>query len=246
MLSAPAPEPTAAPRGNLVAPPPSPRLYWLDWVRFLAALIVLLDHIRDINWGRFDPAGMHSAGIVLFAWAGNLGREAVAVFFVLSGLLVGGKLVGRVRAGRFDAASYAADRLARVYVPLIPALLWSLAVVRVEDLAFYPREFAGALFSVQGGTHKSAFDRRAAVVAFLRGLGLRPGRLRGRLRPMERLARAADRVGAGDRAGLVDFLSAANVLPALLAPGSLGFLAARPVDEKHARSGGRLGGECSS
>jgi peptidoglycan/LPS O-acetylase OafA/YrhL len=52
----------------------------------------------------------------------RLGREAVVVFFVLSGFLVGGRALRDLAERRFDGRRYAADRASRLYAVLLPAL----------------------------------------------------------------------------------------------------------------------------
>lgn len=103
---------------------------WVDWARFLAAFAVLLTHARAsawVNWGGLPEAG-HTPLAYFIYGVSRFGHEAVIIFFVLSGYLVGGKLIERVRMGSFDATRYAVDRVSRIYVPYLPALLLSGAV----------------------------------------------------------------------------------------------------------------------
>jgi peptidoglycan/LPS O-acetylase OafA/YrhL len=53
----------------------------------------------------------------------RLGSEAVVMFFVLSGYLVGGKVIERCREGSFDLRSFIVDRVTRLWVPYVPALV---------------------------------------------------------------------------------------------------------------------------
>ena len=62
----------------------------------------------------------------------RLGHEAVVVFFVLSGYLVGGRSLQRAIEGRFDVPAYWLDRVTRVYVPLIPVLGLTALVVFIQ------------------------------------------------------------------------------------------------------------------
>ncbi len=126
-------------------------LCWLDWLRFLAAFIVMADHTRAFNWieharAHHDP---HPLAWAVFVPLFSLGKQAVVLFFVLSGWLVGGHTIRKVRAGTFDAAAYAADRFSRVYVPLVPALLFTAAVVNVLDQYLPRARFVACLFAVQ-------------------------------------------------------------------------------------------------
>lgn len=105
-------------------------LYWLDWLRFLAAFMVVAIHARGgnwVEWGRLAEASQTKLNAVFFALT-RAGTECVLVFFVLSGFLVGGKLIERVADRSFRMRDYAIDRISRIWVPLVPALLWSALV----------------------------------------------------------------------------------------------------------------------
>jgi peptidoglycan/LPS O-acetylase OafA/YrhL len=106
----------------------------LDLARGLAALTVLFYHVRGSNWVELSvlPAAQRTLPTEILFGLNRLGDEAVMVFFALSGFLVGGKLIERVRAGRFDARHYAVDRATRIFIPLIPAcLLTALITVTI-------------------------------------------------------------------------------------------------------------------
>ena len=96
---------------------------WLDHFRWLSALMVAASHLRNMlmpDAGQLGPLAAVFYFITLFA------EQAVVVFFVLSGLLVGGVIVRGVRQGSFAPRKYAVDRASRLYVALIPALLLSV------------------------------------------------------------------------------------------------------------------------
>lgn len=100
---------------------------WLDWIRFSAAFTVLLCHTREQTWvpWRFMPLEDKNPFSLFIFSISHFGQESVIIFFVLSGLLVGGKLIERVVNGTFSLSDYAVDRITRVYVPYIPALIFS-------------------------------------------------------------------------------------------------------------------------
>jgi len=87
---------------------------------------------------------------LIFFSATRLGIEAVEVFFVLSGFLVGGKVLERVRKGTFDYRDYAFDRISRIYVPLVPALLFTAFISLICGNSISVLEFLGNLFCLQG------------------------------------------------------------------------------------------------
>jgi peptidoglycan/LPS O-acetylase OafA/YrhL len=102
----------------------------LSHLRWISALVVVLSHIEQNILSRAgSPAGSSPFGFglvtkPLFRQEGY-GHAAVVVFFVLSGFLVGGKLVelaGSRAVGR-DWPAYLVDRFTRIFVVLWPALL---------------------------------------------------------------------------------------------------------------------------
>jgi peptidoglycan/LPS O-acetylase OafA/YrhL len=86
---------------------------YLDLTRFLAAVMVVFAH--------FDYFGV----IPLGAWGvlSQMGREAVIVFFVLSGYVIAFTTAQR----RPSARDYALARLSRLYSVVLPVLLLALA-----------------------------------------------------------------------------------------------------------------------
>ncbi len=58
----------------------------------------------------------------------GLHAEAVTVFFVLSGYLVGGLSLRKVQSGVFSIRDFAADRASRIYTAYLPALLLTAAL----------------------------------------------------------------------------------------------------------------------
>lgn len=100
---------------------------WLDLLRWLAAIVVVLTHARHSVFQDYAALSVESRNLLvaLFFSLTRLGHEAVIVFFVLSGYLVGGKGFERILAGSFSPYLYAVDRMTRIWIPLLPALLLS-------------------------------------------------------------------------------------------------------------------------
>ena len=107
--------------GNLTA---------LNLLRGLAAFTVLFGHLRGEVLGEYAqlPADQHNVVTAAFYAVTQLGHEAVIVFFVLSGFLVGGQVLSRLREQRFDVTRYTIDRTTRIWLPLVPAVLFTAAV----------------------------------------------------------------------------------------------------------------------
>lgn len=98
---------------------------WLDVVRFIAALMVVYGHSRNdffLPYGELDVSQQTPFCIAFYA-LGRLAHEAVVVFFVLSGFLVGGNGIKRIFDGSFDLKNYTIDRCVRIYLPLVASIL---------------------------------------------------------------------------------------------------------------------------
>ncbi len=112
---------------------PSALSDWLDLVRGLAAIEVLLFHSYQLLFQEQLPAASYGSAIVYAysaLWSISAhGPSAVIVFFVLSGYLVGGPALVRAKIGKLNGVDYLSARAARLYVVLIPALVLSLFFV---------------------------------------------------------------------------------------------------------------------
>jgi peptidoglycan/LPS O-acetylase OafA/YrhL len=102
---------------------------WLDLFRGTAAVAVVLGHMFEIEFSAdFDQGTsglLHLVGrmtTVASLWS----HDAVIVFFVLSGYLVGGPFLIRLRGGSADVMHYASARIARMYTVIMPALALTL------------------------------------------------------------------------------------------------------------------------
>ena len=107
----------------------------LDAIRGAAALVVFFGHGRPLFLSSrmiarsVSPAGAAVSPVGALPRT-TLGHEAVVIFFVLSGYFVGGSVIRSVRRGSFAWTRYLLDRLSRLWVVLIPALLLGLALDR--------------------------------------------------------------------------------------------------------------------
>ncbi len=99
-----------------------------DFLRAMSALLVLSGHTRAQFF--FKPYMPEQPGFFskLFYFMTGLQHEAVVIFFVLSGFLIGGSLVDSMQRGSFDLVRYLIARFVRIYIVFIPALVITEAV----------------------------------------------------------------------------------------------------------------------
>lgn len=126
--------------------------YWLDLVRFTAAFLVLICHFRGAFFVEYTLLPAEQKNPLTFAFYSliRLGNEAVLIFFVMSGFLVGGKAIERLQQGVFDIKGYAIDRTVRIVLPLISALLLFIPVSIIQGFSIDWKAWLGNLFSLQG------------------------------------------------------------------------------------------------
>lgn len=80
---------------------------------------------------------------------GNPARLSICrCFFVISGFLVGGIAIDRFLQGTFNPRKYFVDRLTRIYIPLVPAVLFSVVVAALVGMPITWMEVAGTLASL--------------------------------------------------------------------------------------------------
>lgn len=125
---------------------------WLDALRFIAAFIVLLCHTRNDFFVRYNELPEVQQNIFSFAFffVGKIGYEAVIVFFVLSGFLVGGKGLERMSNNHFDAKSYMIDRMVRIGIPLLSAVVFGIIIMNVIGVDVDYLMALGNVLSLQG------------------------------------------------------------------------------------------------
>lgn len=99
--------------------------YWLDPLRALAAILVLLVHARSVmfeTYGNLTPQSQNIFTILFFALC-SLGGFAVCIFYILSGFLVGGKTIAKAKENKITPHRFFLDRLFRIGIPLTGALI---------------------------------------------------------------------------------------------------------------------------
>lgn len=145
------------------------RLANLDLLRGLSALAVCAGHLRAFLFVDFRQISTPGMWDRLFYFATGLGHQAVIVFFVLSGYLVGGSVLAAYESGRWSWSSYALRRMSRLWVVLIPALAltWTL-----DSAGLYlgGTGYDGSLNSLYSSGPTSAFPTDLRATTFLGNL----------------------------------------------------------------------------
>ncbi len=95
----------------------------LDILRCTAALLVVLAHWRILLFKDYSTLLAPSSGVKLLYFLTGIGRPSVMIFFVLSGYLITGSALRATQLGRWSIPSYLNQRITRLVVVLLPALL---------------------------------------------------------------------------------------------------------------------------
>ena len=139
----------------------SPRLSSvLDFWRWAAAWIVVAYHLRQLLLPPvIDYSGMRVM-LLPFVTISEFGHQAVMLFFVISGFLVGGLTLKGAGKRGFSLTDYGIKRFSRIYVVLIPALLLT-AAADVIGIRFWNQSgiYTGLQGSEIGSMMWSAVDR---------------------------------------------------------------------------------------
>lgn len=127
-------------------------LHGLDALRFLAAMVVLINHARNdffVAYGDLEPQ-LQGVSTILFYTLSRFAHEAVLVFFVLSGFLVGGRGLEKIINGNFNVKSYSIDRAVRIGIPLVTATILFYFASLILGFGFNWITALGNLLSLQG------------------------------------------------------------------------------------------------
>ena len=119
----------------------------LDMLRGLAAAAVFANHARSLFFVDFAEVldeGPITRGLY---FATTLGHQAVVVFFVLSGFLIGSSVARNL--DHWSWKDYAVDRLTRLYIVLLPAIVatagWDAAGIALGNTAIYDGNAGGEI-----------------------------------------------------------------------------------------------------
>ncbi len=89
---------------------------------------MLFAHSREFYFLNIGEVARPGLFLKLFYFMTELGHEAVVIFFVLSGFLIGGSLADSIQRGSFDLVRYLIARFVRIYIVYLPALVITEAV----------------------------------------------------------------------------------------------------------------------
>jgi peptidoglycan/LPS O-acetylase OafA/YrhL len=110
------------------------RFHFLDAVRGLAALWVVLDHVSNYA-GNLKASLNH----YVYTWVFDIGRVGPVVFFVLSGYVISHSIRNNPQRGR-DARTFTARRWMRLsppyYAAVVLAIVVSYVASKVKDEAY--------------------------------------------------------------------------------------------------------------
>lgn len=120
----------------------------LDLLRALAALLVVVDHLRNMLFVDYPQLPAPRAWAALPYVVTSAGHSAVVIFFVLSGYLISGSVFRAMDRGSWSWPAYLTHRLVRLWVVLVPGLLlcmfWDRLGIRLH---FAPQLYGGANYN---------------------------------------------------------------------------------------------------
>lgn len=128
------------------------RLPYLDLLRALGALAVLTCHAWYMCVPQYRDLPLEQQTLprhlsyFLFAYGG----DAVVYFFIISGMLVGGRWVEKALNGNANIKDYAINRISRIYPPLFCILAIITGVNLLTGTSFTAWDIIGQFFGLQG------------------------------------------------------------------------------------------------
>jgi peptidoglycan/LPS O-acetylase OafA/YrhL len=149
-----------APAPNLSPPPGNPRFPLFDALRAIAAVLVFANHTITSVY----PVAGHGT---LYVWAAELGREGVAVFFLISGfLLYRPFLVARQGRAQLRVPAYARRRFLRI----VPAYWAALTIFIAAGFVSGVTAHNWWVFYAFGQVYSSTLIGRGIGVAWTLGV----------------------------------------------------------------------------
>lgn len=129
---------------------------FLDHVRWISALLVVIGHIRQLFFVDYADVAHKSLLWNAFYAASRMQHQAVLLFFVMSGAVIAGRFTVWSNWRRFNLASYAVARLTRLWLVLFPVIAVCLVQLAITPARYLPdncttapRDVFGNLFFLQ-------------------------------------------------------------------------------------------------
>jgi peptidoglycan/LPS O-acetylase OafA/YrhL len=126
----------------------------LNTARWIGAFAVVLGHARHLLLANLPDTVGTGLGVKAFYFFSGFGHEAVVVFFVLSGLLVGGVTFDKWQRSGPDLHDYFVHRFSRIYATLVPAL----AVGALLDFIGWHYLNASHIYTEAASIHTTSMD----------------------------------------------------------------------------------------
>jgi len=117
----------------LATRPDSQPSKFLDLCRGLSAIYVVIYHLQTTLFAPFAGTSHLEGYVIYFIDSGYL---AVMIFFVLSGFLISSSVISAMTNNRWSWKTYLTNRLTRLWIVLIPALLLTLAWDKLIGIIF--------------------------------------------------------------------------------------------------------------
>ncbi|BAY07256.1 acyltransferase family protein [Calothrix sp. NIES-2098] len=99
---------------------------YLDFSRWFAAFLVVISHLRSLLFADYEVIKSKNILIQAFYFLTGFGHQAVIIFFVLSGFLIGGSIFSHLQAKNFSLRRYFIERFSRIYIVFPISLLIGL------------------------------------------------------------------------------------------------------------------------
>jgi len=144
----------------------------LDLSRWVAAGLVVVEHLRSLLFADYGSLGRPGMATKVFYFITGFGHSAVMIFFVMSGFLVGGKVLERMAQGSFSWQKYFVDRTSRLYAVYLLALLLGAALDHLGYHHFNRFGLYDDTFPGQIAVINHSFYQNLTLPVFILNLGM--------------------------------------------------------------------------
>ena len=125
---------------------------FLRLARWIAALAVVIAHAGQLIQISDIMVAPHGPGVYAWWFLAGFSHQAVLVFFVMSGFLIGGDLLRRLDRTDPFLKQYMIDRFSRIYIVMVPALAYGFVVDSIgrrifPDSGIYDGAFFDGVFN---------------------------------------------------------------------------------------------------